>query len=348
MSLNGQKVLRWSSVCLLLLVVAFAGLNLLAYRQAYAMLHYSAAGVRTRNPEGLSVWRKLKVLACGVNIPRPHKQGNPSTVGMPFREVTISSTGTIQLGAWLCPKQGATNLVILFHGYASEKSSQLVEARQFYDLGCAVLMVDFRGSGQSSEAYTTVGYDEAEDVVAAVTFAREQFPGARIVLFGQSMGAAAVLRAVGQLGVKPDAIVLEAVFDTMLNTIRHRFEAMHLPSFPSAELLVYWGGQQMGFDGFAHNPADYATRVTCPTLLMHGTGDARVYVADARQVFERLAGPKQFVEFKTTGHESYVKRNRDEWRSAVGGVLLLDGRTVGRSDSRIVLPSDRYTVQPSN
>ena len=318
---KGQKLRRRAGIALLLLGVAFAGLNLLAYRQAYAMLHYSTSGVRMHNPEALSLWRKVKVLVCGVNIPRPHKQGNPSTVGMPFREVTISSTGTIQLGAWLCPKQGATNLVILFHGYASEKSSQLVEARQFYDFGCAVLMVDFRGSGQSSEAYTTVGYDEAEDVVAAVTFAREQFPGARIVLFGQSMGAAAVLRAVGQLGVKPDAIVLEAVFDTMLNTIRHRFEAMHLSSFPAAELLVYWGGLQMGFDGFAHNPADYATRVTCPTLLMHGTGDARAHLADARQVFDHLAGPKQFVEFAATGHESYVKRHKDEWRAAVRGML---------------------------
>ena len=108
------------------------------------------------------------MLFCGVNIPRPHGQGNPSGVGVPFREVTIPSTGGIQLGAWFCPKRDATTVVIQFHGYASDKSGSLAEARQFYDLGCAVLLVDFRGSGQSSESCTTVGYDEAEDVVAAV------------------------------------------------------------------------------------------------------------------------------------------------------------------------------------
>ncbi len=317
----GKKAWRSIGIGILLLVVAFAGLNVLAYRHAYAMLHYGTAGERTHKPGALSIWQKTKVIIRGVNIPRPHTHGNPSTVGMPYRAVTISSAGAVQLGAWVCPKNDATTVAILFHGYAADKSSLLLEARQFCDLGCAVLLVDFRGSGQSSESYTTVGYDEADDVAAAVAYARREWPGNRIVLFGQSMGAAAVLRAVGRLGVKPDAIILEAVFDTLLNTIRHRFEIMGVPSFPSAELMVFWGGRQMGFDGFAHNPVDYAADVTCPTLVMHGDGDARAHLADARRVFDHLGGPRQFVAFATTGHESYIKRHKEEWRAAVAGML---------------------------
>jgi hypothetical protein len=53
------------------------------------------------------------------------------------------------------------------------------------------------------------------------------------------MGAAAVLRAVARCGVQPDAIIVESVFDNMLNTVRHRFEAMGVPSFPGAQLLVF-------------------------------------------------------------------------------------------------------------
>lgn len=312
---------RWVVGSMLLLVVGFGGLNALAYRHAYAMLHYGTAGERTRKPESLSAWQKVKVLFGGVNIPRPHGHGNPSSVGLPYREADIPSTGSVRLGAWFCPRKGATNLVILLHGYASEKSSQLAEARQFYDLGCAVLLVDFRGSGQSSESYTTVGFEEADDVVAAVAYAREQWPGTRIVLFGQSMGAAAVLRAAGRLDVKPDAIIIEAVFDTMCNTIRHRFESMGVPSFPCADLLVFWGGWQMGFDGFAHNPVDYAAGVTCPVLVMHGRDDARAKLADARAVFDHLGGRKQFLEFKATGHEPYVRRNTEPWRAAVRCLL---------------------------
>ena len=321
MSIDRRKIRKWLWIGLVLLVVGFAVLNALAYRHAYAMLHYTTSGERTRKPESLSLWQKAKVLVCGVNIPRPHNQGNPSTVGVPFREATIPSSGTVSLGAWFCPKKDATAVVILFHGYIADKSCMLAEARQFNDLGCAVLLVDFRGSGQSSESYTTVGFDEAEDVVASVKYVREQCPGCRIVLFGQSMGAAAVLRATGRLGVKPDAIILEAVFDTMLNTVRHRFEAMHVPSFPCAELLIFWGGRQMKFDGFAHNPVDYAAGVTCPVLVMHGSGDARAHLADARLVFDHLAGPKRFVEFARVGHEPYIKHHTDEWRAAVMPML---------------------------
>ncbi len=319
--MSTQSPRKWMRAGLVLLVVGLVLLNLLAYRHGWAMMHFRTTGARTRQPESLSVWQKIRVLVCGVNIPRPHGQGNPSSVGLPFRELTIPGTNGIRLGGWYCPKKEATTLVIQFHGYASDKSRLLAEARQFQELGCAVLLVDFRGSGQSSESETTVGYTEAEDVAAAVAYAREQWPGMRLVLFGQSMGAAAVLRAISQLAVRPDAIILEAVFDTMRNTVRHRFAAMRVPSFPAAELLVFWGGWQMGFNGFAHNPVTYAAEVTCPALLMHGSGDVRALLADGRRVFEQLRGPKTFVEFAATGHEPYVRRHREEWRSAVRGLL---------------------------
>ena len=60
------------------------------------------------------------------------------------------------------------------------------------------------------------------------------------------MGAVAILRAVQETGIKPDGVIVEAVFDTMLHAVRHRFEAMGVPAFPSAELLVFWGGVETG------------------------------------------------------------------------------------------------------
>ncbi len=319
--MRNWNVRRGCAISLLFLAMAFGGLNLLAFRHAHAMLHYASSGMRTHRPEELSIWRKVRVLFSGVTILRPQGQKTPPSVGLPFVAVTIPSTGQVRLGAWFCPKKDVRCVAILFHGYGGEKSALLPEARQLYDLGCAVLLVDFRGSGQSSEAYTTVGYAEAEDVAAAVTYARGQWPEARLVLFGQSMGAAAILRAVGRLGVKADGLILEGVFDTMLNTVRHRFESMRVPSFPCAELLVFWGGRQMGFDGFSHNPADYAADVTCPALVMHGKDDPRARLADARQVFDQLGGPRKFREFTATGHEPYVRHHREEWRAAVSGML---------------------------
>jgi uncharacterized protein len=223
----------------------------------------------------------------------------------------------VTLASWYCNRGEATPVVILFHGYSAEKTSLLGVARAFLELGASVLLVDFRGSGGSSESHTTAGVQEAEGVVAAVRDAGRRLSHRNVFLFGRSMGAAAILRAVHVHAIQPDGVMLEVVFDTLLNTVRHRFRALQLPPFPSAEFLVFWGGRQWRFDGFKHNPSEYAASVHCPVLLMHGARDPRVSLTEARHVFEAIAGPKELVTFQQCGHESYLSNNATQWRTAV-------------------------------
>jgi len=298
-------------------VAGSIALNLLAYRHAYAMMHFTAGNPRTREPETLALGQKIWILLRGVNIPRPHTIASPLDLGPATKSLRLDSANGIVLGAWYCAAPGQTPLVILFHGYSSEKSGTLPEAKAFLEMGLSVLLVDFRGSGDSSESYTTIGFDEAEDVAAAVHYARAHLPHRQVIVYGQSMGAAAILRAVHSCGVQPDAIIVEAVFDKMLNTVRHRFEAMRVPSFPSAELLVFWGGRQFGFNGFGHNPVDYATAVRCPILFLHGSADPRAHAEEARRVFAAVPARKHFKEFPGIGHEAPVIRCPDEWKKVV-------------------------------
>ena len=76
----------------------------------------------------------------------------------------------------------------------------------------------------------------ADDVAASLAYAREHLDHPGVILFGQSMGAAAILRAVYMQGIEPEGVILEAVFDTMFHTVCNRFEVMHAPSFPRAKL----------------------------------------------------------------------------------------------------------------
>jgi hypothetical protein len=286
------------------------------------MMHFSTAeSVRTQAPESLSLFRKIRVLLCGVSLPRPQSDALPASLGPECRSITLAGAEGIRLGAWYNPTLPSRPLVILFHSYTNDKTEMLREGRLFRDMGCSVLLVDFRGSGASSESSTTFGYREAEDVAAAVSYAQQNLPHSALILYGRSMGAAAILRAVHGCGVRPDAIIVESVFDTMLNTIRHRFEAMGVPSFPCAELLVFWGGRQAGFNGFGHNPVHYAASVGCPILFLHGAADPRARIGEARRVFAAVPAPKRFREFPGLGHEAAVGRFPGEWREAVGRFL---------------------------
>src|SRR6185436_5713296 len=131
-------------------------------------------------------------------------------------------------------------------------------SRALYELCYPRLVVAFYGSGGGLGTDTSLGYLEARDVSAAVEYARQQWPSRTIVLYGFSMGSAAILRSVGVEGVSPAAIIVEAAFDNLLATTKSRFHTMGLPATPLAELLLFWGGWQWGFDAFSHNPAAYA------------------------------------------------------------------------------------------
>ena len=203
-----KKFKRWVVVLVVVVVAGGIVLNFLAYRHAYAMTHFTAGNPRTQEPEKLTLGQKVKVLFRGVNIPRPQTRASPIDLGPSTKSLRLDGTNGITLGAWYCPDPSQSPLVILFHGYTGEKSGTLPEARAFLELGLSVLLVDFRGSGDSSESYTTIGYDEAEDVAAAVRYAQAQLPRGKVILYGNSMGAAAILRAVHSCGVRPDAIIV--------------------------------------------------------------------------------------------------------------------------------------------
>lgn len=251
--------------------VGAAGLlNAAAYLQARSMTRFVRAGARAAPPEAPGRLRQASVLLGGVRVPRPANARTPADVGLPYGTHAVEVGDGTTLEVWLVRRPRPAGTVLLYHGYASSKDYLLEAAGIFHQLGYAVVLVDFRGSGGSSGDRTSIGHHESRDVAATVRWAADQLGETRPVLYGLSMGAAAALRAVAVGGVRPRALVLEAPFDRLVNTVRHRAEAVGLPAWPLAELLVYWGGRQSGIDAFGHNPVDYARRVTAPALVLHG------------------------------------------------------------------------------
>jgi pimeloyl-ACP methyl ester carboxylesterase len=303
---------RWKRIAILLAVLIVVA-NVLAARHAEAFLVYADSGDAVAQPEQLTRGRKLGVLVNGVGVPRPENRAEPD---VPYTTHRIPM-GKEWLEAWHVPAAAPRGIAILFPGYASAKDSLLPEAAALRSLGFDVLLLDFRGAGGSSGRENTLGVREADDVGAAVAFANERWAGRRIILFGRSMGAAAVLRAVGQLHVKADALILECPFDRMLSAVKNRFRAMGVPSFPGAEMLVYWGGKRLGFDGFDHNPEEYADAVSIPTLILTGSEDARATPEQVRSVHDRLRGPKRLLIIDGAGHEPLLRKSPAVWSEAV-------------------------------
>ena len=93
------------------------------------------------------------------------------------------------------------------------------------------------------------------------------------------------------------------------------------PTFPMAGLLVFWGGIENGFWGFAHNPEAYAKAVRFPTLVIYGEKDASVSRGEIDNIMQNLNGNKLLKTYSEAGHDNYLQQYKNEWTSDVSSFL---------------------------
>ncbi|MBE9117878.1 alpha/beta hydrolase [Lusitaniella coriacea LEGE 07157] len=288
-----------------LLGCAIAGLiaiNAPVYLLAYHMTHVRLPGEK------------------GIGVPKPQNSTTPEARGLSYTTHRIPINKTEWLEAWLIPTQQATSkgTVLLFPGNHGTKGSQLIPpAQSFSALGYDSLLIDFRGAGGSSGNTVTIGMKEAQDVSITFKYAQQMNSKSPIILYGVSMGSAAILRAIAKEKIKPDGVIVELPFSRLVNAIRSRLQHHRIPGFPTAEWVVFWGGIQHGVNGFAHNPVEYAKAVDCPVLVIHGEQDKWTTEAEIEALFKNLQGSKTLVTSPEAGHHQLIGVDRNLWDSSV-------------------------------
>lgn len=302
-----------------ILLPLFIIFNLVTFSHAWKFTHFTeATGERTRQPEDLGLLEKAQVVFTGVSIPKPVN----TVPEIPFRTVSIPSRGQ-SLEAWQLAESQPRGIALLFHGYAGRKSDLVSEGQAFLEMGFQPVLIDLLGHGGSDGNSTSIGYFEAEDIIASVEFFRGKYPEQPLVVFGFSMGAVSVLKALTDetTASQVDAAIIGAPFASMLQTVRNRFAIMKVPSFPFAEALVFWGGIQHGFPAFRHNPVRYAEQINTPVLIMHGSEDQRALPAAAKAIHQALKGPKDLIIYEGIGHASFCNFNPAQWKADIESFL---------------------------
>ncbi len=310
------KKKSWKKIGISFFILFILG-NFVVYNHAYKFTHFVESNIeKTKKPEELSLGEKLNTLFWGINVPKPINQNTPNSN---FKTISIKSDELLE--AWQIDVPNEKGTIIMFHGYSSSKSSLLSYSDEFNKKGFSTILVDFRGSGGSSGNTTTIGFKESKDVVKAFEYCKKSKPNSKIVLFGPSMGAVAIMKAIEEYKIKPYKIILECPFGSMLTTTQKRFDAMGLPSFPFAELILFYGGLQTGFNAFEHNPIEYAIKINVPALLMYGAKDARVSREEIDSIYGNLPIEKKLVILENSGHEIYLNDDEVAWNKAVNEFL---------------------------
>lgn len=223
----------------------------------------------------------------------PHDR-SPDAFGLPFESVRIATANGCRLHAWQIEPATASDArapaVVVMHGWGGNAAMMLPLARPLYEAGFATLFLDARCHGASEGDSFASLPRFAEDMEHAVDWlaARPNIDAARIALIGHSVGAGAALFAASR---RRDiaAVVSVAAFAHPAEMMRRWLATKRIPEWPVGRYILRYVEETIGhrFDDIA--PVNTIARVRCPVLLVHGSDDNVVPLADARQIFAARA-----------------------------------------------------------
>lgn len=302
-----------------LVIVLFVLLNIVVAFHAYKFTHfYNNGEISVKNAAEKTAWDKTKEILFGINA---QKKQNDVTTDSTFKTVYLKTKDSLKLEAWYIPVDSAAGTVLLFHGHGGNKSGVIKEAESFNKMGYNTLLVDFRAHGNSEGNTCTIGFDESEDVKLAYDYISNKGEK-NIVLWGISMGASTITKAVKDYQLNPKKIILEMPFGTIKDAVIGRVKMMGLPPQPIATLLTFWGGTEHGFWAFSMKPQEFASTIKCPVLLQWGKNDPRVSKNEEEILFNNLPNSnKKFVIYETAGHESLCKKENEKWKNEIAAFL---------------------------
>ncbi len=300
-----------------LAIVLFILLNVVVAFHAYKFTHFYNAG-ELKQSHDKSSWDKVKAMLFGINA---EKRRNDIIPDSTFKTVYLTTKDSVKLEGWYIAADSALGTVILFHGHGGNKSGTWREAEEFKKMRYNTLLVDFRAHGGSEGNTCTIGYDEAEDVKLAYDHIAARGEK-NIVLWGISMGAATITKAVKDYQLAPKKVILEMPFGTLKDAVKGRVKMMGLPAQPISSLLTFWGGTERGFWAFDMKPQEYVKDIKCPVLLQWGKNDPRVSRSEEDILFSNIPNSnKKFVIYENSGHESLCKKENEKWATEVAAFL---------------------------
>ncbi|MBK7432749.1 MAG: alpha/beta hydrolase [Chitinophagaceae bacterium] len=205
-----KKILK---ILLRVFLVLFVVVNIITAFHAYKFTHfYDNGSVEIKRPEDKSGWEKTKEILIGI---KAVKQKNYISTDTGFQPVTLITKSKLKLQGWYLTADKPIGTVCLFHGHGSTKSAVFKESEAFRKLGYNTLLIDFRAHGDSEGNTSTIGYDETEDVKLAYDYVAAKGEK-NIILWGISMGAACITKAMNDYPLQPRKIILEMPFGSIL------------------------------------------------------------------------------------------------------------------------------------
>ncbi len=245
----------------------------------------------------------------------------PADAGMPFDDVTVTTSDGLTLYGWYVPSSNGAS-VMLIHGYKDDRASMLRVADVLHRHGYGLLVLSLRAHDRSDGEMITFGHDEMRDLDAWYAFESTHagVDPAELGVFGVSMGGSLALQYAVR-NPRVTAVVADSAFSSLNDTVSTSVRFFTgLPPFPFAPMIEFWTEREAGFDASEIDAKRWVPQISPrPVFLLQGDADVVVSPQSGERLFEAAREPKEFWHEAGVGHAQFLEMYPEEFEQRVVG-----------------------------
>jgi len=240
---------------------------------------------------------------------------DPEDAGFDCDDWMLETADGLRLPIWEVrhPEQPDGPVVIFSHCWGGSRRESLQRVGFVFDLASRVVLWDMRGHGEA-EGTSRLGTIEVDDLIALI----ERVAGDRpVILYGYSMGAGVSICAAAreELHERVIGVIADGPYRWTREPVHAMLMHNGLPSFPILD-TVHRALCVMIPRLRGSERAQFAARLRCPLLVLHGADDPICPLNSALEVAE-AAPESEFVIIPAGGHLNLHQTDAHRYHATV-------------------------------
>lgn len=205
---------------------------------------------------------------------------------------------------YLLPKMDSDIFVVLVHGYSAAPRNMGVYAKHYYELGYNIIAPSMNGHADSETQRITMGWEDRLDIIDWINYIVEDYPDAKIIVHGVSMGSATTMMALGEdLPENVKVAVADCGFTSIWDIFDYKIsKVVNIPGDPILTSANTVNKIVSGFDYKKASAIEQLKKATVPTLFIHGEEDTFVPFEMLQKLYDAAACEKDIVTIPGAPH----------------------------------------------
>lgn len=238
---------------------------------------------------------------------------------LPKDEVYIPSNFGYDISATFVYPNQTNKWMVLCHGLAENKMSQVKYMNMFIEMGYNCVIYDARRHGSTGGHDSTYGYYEKYDLESVIEYLLSHYgEDIEFGVHGESMGAATLLLYAGELSNKAKFYISNASFarfSDQLTRIYSRYSEIATPLvLPVTNIFFKFKGQ---FSLYKVSPLKVIDKIDQPVLFIHSERDNYIPYEQTKLLYNKKRAPKEEWYPTRGGHVESFNRNQLKYREKI-------------------------------